>query len=143
MNNGIYVSINSKATEKILLEEKNHEFRNYIPKKEFDYLYVYVTYPVCLLKYIIHLNNILSVGELIKYNGDGNELFNDGKKTKFAYEIESVYELKSPIKLEDLKAKFSFTPPQSFAYSTSYPKLTNYILNQEKKLLWKNTKIFE
>ena len=36
MNNGIYVSINPVPVSKIIQGIKNHEFRNYIPKKDFD-----------------------------------------------------------------------------------------------------------
>lgn len=33
MNDGIYVSINPSPTSKIVQGVKNHEFRNYVPKK--------------------------------------------------------------------------------------------------------------
>jgi len=51
MNNAIYVSINPIATKKIEERKKTYEFRNYIPKKEFDKLYVYVTSPKSELKF--------------------------------------------------------------------------------------------
>ena len=40
MSNAIYVSINPNATDKIVQQKKNHEFRNYLPKRNFDYLFV-------------------------------------------------------------------------------------------------------
>ena len=55
MSKAIYVSINALAVEKIINKRKNHEFRNYIPKKEFDTLYVYTTSPKSELKYILKI----------------------------------------------------------------------------------------
>ena len=57
--NGIYVSIKQEPTSKIVQGIKNHEFRNYIPKKSFKFMYVYVTAPQSQLKYVIEIGNIL------------------------------------------------------------------------------------
>lgn len=37
LTNGIYVSINPEPTSKIVQGTKNHEFRNYIPKKVLNF----------------------------------------------------------------------------------------------------------
>ena len=76
--------------------------------------------------------------EQIKYSGDGNDIFNNGKKSKYAYEIGEVYQLSNPVSLNALKNVYGFNPPQSFAYDDCYEKLTEYILNQEKIILWRN-----
>ncbi len=138
MSNAIFVSINAEATRKILSEEKNHEFRNYIPKQKFDFLFVYVTLPVSKLKYIIEINKIIQYPNKIEYVGNGNDLFNNGMKTKYAYEIKRVYKLDNPIALKDLKEKFKFNPPQSFAYASCYEGLANYIKTANKELVWSN-----
>lgn len=53
--------------------------------------------------------------------------FNNECKEKYAYPIENVYEIKQPIGLTELKEKFNFTAPQSFAYGEKYDSLLKYI----------------
>ncbi len=141
MNRAIFVSINSIATDKIENKTKTYEFRNYVPKRSFNKLYVYVTSPICELKYIIEIDDIISTPEKIETVGDGNIEFNEGKKSKYAYQINKVYKLECPIKLVDLKNIFKFVPPQSYAYEERYPTLSKYLEESEKKLIWKRNKV--
>ena len=135
LTNGIYVSINPEPTSKIVQGIKNHEFRNYIPKKSFKFLYVYVTAPQSQLKYVIEIGDIVKYPEKLESNGDGNLDFNIGKKSKYAYPIIKVYELTNPISLEELKKKFGFVPPQAFSYAETYRELTEHILTAEKVVI--------
>ena len=137
----IYMSINPNATQKIVDQIKNHEFRNYIPKQPFNKIFVYVTAPISSLKYIIKINQFIKHPTLIKYEGDRNDEFNSGNKSKYAYEIHSVYEISNNMPLTLLKKAYDFTPPQSFAYDNRYEKLTNYIINSKLKLLFTNKNI--
>lgn len=141
MIDSIYLSIKKSAIDKIVKKEKNHEFRNYIPKKKFKYIFVYVSLPVSELKYIIEIKKILEKPAKIEYEGDGNNQFNYGEKSKFAYEIYKVYEFKKSIPLKKLKEEYNFNPPQSFAYADCYLKLTENLINREKRLLWINEEI--
>lgn len=135
LTKGIYVSIKQEPTYKIVQGIKNYEFRNYIPKKSFKFLYVYVTAPQSQLKYIIEIGDIVKYPEQLKLDGDGNSDFNQGKKSKYAYPIIKVYELTNPILLEELKNKFGFVPPQAFSYAETYAELTEYILTSEKVII--------
>ena len=135
LTNGIYVSINPEPTSKIVQGIKNHEFRNYIPKKSFKFLYVYVTAPQSQLKYVIEIGNIVKYPEKLESNGDGNLDFNIGKKSKYAYPIIKVYELDCPISLEELKKKFGFVPPQAFSYAETYIELTKHIVTAENVVI--------
>ena len=137
MNNGLYMSINPNATLKIEKKAKTYEFRNYIPKRKFDKLYVYVTSPVCELKYILLIDDIISYPSTIPENGDGNYEFNQGIKAKHAYQISKVYKLKNSILLNELKERYGFVPPQGYAYSDRYSDLTNFVESAEKDLVWK------
>lgn len=133
MNKAIYVSINANAVEKIVNKRKNYEFRNYIPKREFDTLYVYTTSPKSELKYLLKIGQIVKYPEQIMVQGDGNLEFNNGQKHTFAYRIDGIYELESGISLKELKEEYGFVPPQAFAYSDRYPCLTKK-LEQTKKI---------
>lgn len=137
MNNALFVSINPVATKKIETKLKTYEFRNYIPKKLFTKLYVYVTSPVSELKYVLEISDIISIPNKLEIIGDGNREFNEGKKAKYAYKIDKVYRLNTPIELKTLKEKFHFTPPQSYAYNDRYVSLAKYIEESQKELLWK------
>lgn len=127
MSKAIYVSINTTAVEKIINKIKNHEFRNYIPKREFDTLYVYTTSPRSELRYLLKLEKIIEYPNQIMEQGDGNFEFNNGQKAKFAYKIKDIYELENSISLNELKVEYGFTPPQSYAYDDRYPELTRTI----------------
>lgn len=135
MNNGIYVSIKVDPISKIVQGKKDHEFRNYIPKKEFKFLYVYVSAPKSELKYVIEVEKIVKYPENLESKGDGNQEFNEGKKSKYAYSILKVYELANPIPLKELREKFGFVPPQAFSYGETYPELTQYIKKSKKTIL--------
>lgn len=128
MKKAIYLSIKPKFTQKIETGEKNYEFRKYIPKNEINMLYVYETVPNCCLKYVIELGTIIEYPNKILKAGYGNEDFNNGlKQSKYAYEIKKLYKLERPIKLIELKEKYGFAPPQSYAYDDRYPELTEEI----------------
>jgi predicted transcriptional regulator len=135
LTNGIYVSINPEPTSKIVQGIKNHEFRNYIPKNNFKFMYVYVTAPQSQLKYVIEIGDIVKYPEQLENDGDGNYDFNIGNKSKYAYPIIKVYELASPISLQELKNKFGFVPPQAFSYAETFAKLTEYVSKAEKTII--------
>lgn len=139
MKKGIFISIKPEFTKRIEIGEKNYEFRKYIPKKEFDKLYVYETVPTCSLKYILTIDKIVEYPNKIIEKGYGNNDFNNGlKKSKFAYHILKVEKLDNPISLKELKMKFGFTAPQSYAYDTRYPELVNYIKKLSTKVVKNN-----
>lgn len=139
MKKGIFISIKPEFTEKIENGEKNYEFRKYIPKEEFDKLYVYETVPTCSLKYILTIDKIIKFPNKIDEKGYGNNDFNKGlKKSKFAYHILKVEKIDNPISLKELKNRFGFTAPQSYAYDTRYSELVNYISTLSKKVVINN-----
>ena len=136
MKKAIYISIKPEFTKKIEVGEKNYEFRKYYPREEIDTLFVYESYPTCQLKYMIELGSIIEYPNKIIKQGYGNEDFNNGlKKSKYAYEIKSVWALEEPIPLDILRSKYSFVPPQSYAYDTKYHKLTEDLLKFNFKRL--------
>lgn len=132
MKKGIFLSIKPEFTKRIENGTKNYEFRNYVPKKDFELLYVHETVPTSSLKYIITIDKIVKYPDKIEEDGYGNSEFNKGLKTKYAYHISSVEKLVNPIPLKTLKEKFGFTPPQGYAYNERYPKLTK-LINDSKK----------
>ncbi len=136
MKKAIYLSIKPEFTKKIETGEKNYEFRKYIPKESINTLFVYETTPTCALKYIIGLEKIIKYPEKILVQGYGNDDFNAGlKKSKYAYQIKNVYILENPINLKELKEKYGFTAPQSYAYDHRYKNLTEHLLTASVRKL--------
>lgn len=130
----IYISIKPKFVKLILEGTKNYEFRKYIPKRNFNKIYIYETLPVAQIKYIIEITNIYKYPNKIDELGYGNMEFNNGlKESKFAYKLGEIYYLEKPIKLEELKSEYNFIPPQGFSYSEKYEKLTEFIEKNLKK----------
>ena len=127
MRSAVFMSIKEIHINRILGKIKNHEFRNKKPKKDFDYIIVYVPIPVKELKYILKVKQPIASPNKIIIEGYGNKEFNNTKKEKYAYPIESVYKINKPITLDILKQKFNFTAPQSFAYGEKYQELLEYI----------------
>ena len=134
MKKGIYISIKPVHLKRIVTGKKNYEFRNYYPKEHIDVLYVYESSPTCELKYIVELGEIVKYPNKITKEGYGNDDFNKGlKNSKYAYEIKQLYELEKAIPLKELKEKYGFNPPQSYAYDVRYEKLTEDINKMDAK----------
>ena len=127
MQKGIYISIKKEHLQRIVALEKNYEFRNYYPKNGADVLYVYESSPTCELKYIIELGEIIKYPDKITNEGYGNLEFNQGLKTKYAYEIKHLYALEKPISLKELRERYHFIPPQGYAYDITYKELTEKV----------------
>ena len=127
MDNLVFMSIKEQHIEKILNQSKNHEFRTRIPNKKVDYIIVYVPTPIKEMKYVLKVKNPIRTPNKIKIDGIGNKEFNAEKKTKYAYPIESVYTINEVLNLKELKDRFNFTAPQSFAYGDKYINIVKYI----------------
>lgn len=129
MKNFIFLSIHEEHVKNIVSGLKNYEFRNFIPKKTFNSVIVYTTSPVKEIRYIIKVGEIVNYPEKITEDGIGNKEFNNGDFYKHAYAIKEVQEI-SPIKLKELKEKYSFIPPQAFSYGDKYPELCDCIIKR-------------
>lgn len=127
MTSAVFMSIKEIHMNRILSKIKNHEFRTKKPKKDFDYIIVYVPTPIKELKYVLKVEQPVDTPNKISIDGYGNKEFNNASTEKYAYPIESVYEINKPIKIDILKQEFNFTAPQSFAYGEKYQKLLEYI----------------
>lgn len=127
MTSVVFMSIKEIHMNRILSKIKNHEFRTKKPKNNFDYIIVYVPTPIKELKYILKVKQPVASPNKISINEYGNKEFNNVSTEKYAYPIESVYEINKPIKLDILKQEFNFTALQSFAYGEKYKELLDYI----------------
>lgn len=128
----ILISIKPKFTSLIKEKKKNYEFRNYIPKKGVDRLWIYTSSPICSLEYVADIDNIVTYPKHILEEGVGNDEFNKGfVQSKYAYHIKHLYRLKIPLKLDKMRTEFGFTAPQSYSYLANNPKLSEFVLMQE------------
>ncbi|MFD3449893.1 hypothetical protein ACFDTO_35540 [Microbacteriaceae bacterium 4G12] len=133
MTNGIFISIRPKYCNLIKKRIKINEFRSYKPKQDIQTFWIYESAPTSALKYIAEVADPVEYPEKLEIKGDGDDRFNSGKtKYKFAFKIVHLYELETPLTLHNLKSEFNFSPPQSFAYINTYPKLIEFVRNEIK-----------
>lgn len=130
LQNSIIISIKPIHLKRIESGIKNYEFRNYIPKRKVKYLIVHESGTG--IKYIIEIDNIIEYPNNIKEDGYGNDKFNNGLMTKYAYHIKHVYKINKILDLKYLREKYNFRPPQAFMYTDNYKELIEEILNIKK-----------
>ena len=124
----VIVSIKPNFVELIRNGKKTHEFRKYVPNLGVTHLWIYATMPVGKLQYLAIVDSITEYPNQIAEVGFGNDDFNAGlKKSKYAYHISHLFKLEKALTLEELKANFGFTPPQSYLYLQSNVKLEGYL----------------
>ncbi|POS80223.1 hypothetical protein DHEL01_v201382 [Diaporthe helianthi] len=117
----IIISIHPEQVEQIVEGQKTHEFRNYRIPQTVSRIWIYLTRPVCALKYMATISVAKQPGEISHEDpGIGNVEFNEGKGSQFAYELKQVYELNNPASLarmkengwvEEAPAKYVYIPP--------------------------------
>lgn len=128
----VVMSIKPVHVARIKSGVKNHEFRKYVPSRGVDRLWVYTSSPVCALEYVVDIDKIVAYPDKIVEEGYGNTEFNMGEKeAPYAYHIKSLYRLKKPIHLDELREKYKFNAPQSFFYLDSNIKLKEYLESVE------------
>ncbi|CRK11823.1 hypothetical protein BN1723_009517, partial [Verticillium longisporum] len=113
----IFISIHPEHVDEIIKGTKNHEFRGYRIPNVVTRMWIYVTAPISMLRYMAVISNYKQPGE-IEENGLGNAEFNAGKKqNSFAYELQEVYELNNPVSLAEMKEHgWVAGPPQKYNY---------------------------
>ena len=77
MKTAVFMSIKEIHINRILEKTKNHEFRTKKPKKDFDYIIVYVPAPIKELKYILKVKQPVVRPNNIIVDGYGNKEFNN------------------------------------------------------------------
>ena len=133
----IFLSIKPKFANLIACKEKNYEFRRYKPKHSTNRVFFYITSPVCELKYIAEVGEVVEYPSQLTKTGVGNEEFNRGQKiSKFAFPILHLYELAQGVSLMQLKNLFKFNPPQGYIYTDTFPKLTKRIETCKRNRLY-------
>lgn len=116
----IIISIHPQHVANIVNCVKNHEFRKYLLPAEVRRLWIYETSPASAIKYIATISAGKRPGEIRDPSGLRNDDFDDGRlehRVKYAYEIQSLEELATPISLGDLKRNGWLNgPPRKYCY---------------------------
>lgn len=117
----IIISVHPEQAEQITEGKRTHEFRNYRIPQTVGRIWIYITRPVCALKYMAPISVAKEPGEIAHDDlAIGNVEFNEGKGSQFAYELKQVYELNNPVSLarmkengwmEEAPAKYVYIPP--------------------------------
>lgn len=117
----VIVSIHPEHVKHIVDGTKTHEFRDFRLYSTVARIWIYITKPVAELKYMATVGEYKLPGEIpLDDPGIGNAEFNEGKGSKYAYELRQVYQLNNPVSLERMKEngwveqapqKFEYVPP--------------------------------
>lgn len=100
----VILSIHPDHVKEITDGTKTHEFRNYKIPQTVGRIWIYITRPVCQLKYMATIGDVKGPGEISADDpGIGNKEFNEAKGSKFAYELKQVYQLNNPVSLAQMK----------------------------------------
>lgn len=113
----IILSFHPEHVEEIVAGTKNHEFSNYKIPMTVGRIWIYVTKPVCELRYMATISDAKQPGSIDDKTGIGNAEFNRGAGTSFAYELLQVYQLNNPVPLELMRENgWMEAPPQKYVY---------------------------
>ena len=117
----IFISIHPEHVAKIVNGTKDHEFRTWKIPSTVSRIWIYVTKPESMLRYMACIGPAKTPGEIEDETGVGNAEFNKGKKRSgYAYEIVELYELNNPVPLKKMKSngwvdaapqKYTYVPP--------------------------------
>lgn len=114
----VILSIHPGPVEDIVNGTKNHEFRNYKIPGQVSRIWIYVTQPICELRYMAIIGPGKQPGEIDDETSLGNAEFNAGTSGyKFAHELLQVYQLNNAVPLSTMKENgWVGNPPQKYVY---------------------------
>lgn len=114
----VILSVHPGPAEDMVKGMKNHEFRNYKIPAQVARIWIYVTHPICELRYMANIGPAAQPGEIDGESGLGNADFNSGKSGyKFAHELLQVYQLNNPVPLQMMKENgWVGSSPQKYVY---------------------------
>ncbi|ORY61298.1 uncharacterized protein BCR38DRAFT_318794, partial [Pseudomassariella vexata] len=113
----IIISIYGNHVANMVNRTKTYEFRAWRIPESVHRVWIYMTKPDSILKYMCIFGPAKTEGE-IDDKGIGNADFNQGRKksAKYAYEVQQMYELNNPVPLERMRKHGWPTAPQKYAY---------------------------
>ncbi|EGN98951.1 hypothetical protein SERLA73DRAFT_160549 [Serpula lacrymans var. lacrymans S7.3] len=130
------------AMQLILQGVKNYEFRSYLIAHTVHRVWFYLNAPLSHLAYICEIDpaRTRKGGDPpLPEDGVGNKEFNEGSadwaRIGYAYRIRSLYKLRHPIHLRDLKARYGLKgAPRSLVYAP--PKiLADVAWNDQERII--------
>ncbi|KAF9037894.1 hypothetical protein BDZ89DRAFT_1100482 [Hymenopellis radicata] len=116
-NSDVLLCIKPEFATLIREGKKNHEYRKYKLRDTVQRLWLYETAPVSAIRYVMQTARPKVPGEVNDPTGVGNDDFDAGKKqSKYGYPVRALWELKKPIKMNDMRTRFKINPPQGFMF---------------------------
>ncbi|KAH9843716.1 uncharacterized protein C8Q71DRAFT_697403, partial [Rhodofomes roseus] len=113
----VVLAIKSEFVEWIRERRKNHEFRSYKLRSTVQRLWLYESSPRCAIRFVVVTTLPKVPGELNDFSGVGNDDFDAGRMSSYAYPVRALYELEAPVTREELHARFGIKSPQGYCYA--------------------------
>ncbi|KAK7438458.1 hypothetical protein VKT23_018071 [Stygiomarasmius scandens] len=131
--------------QNIVCKEKNYEFRRYLIAPSVCRIWFYLKAPLSHIAYICEIDpartrNFAAGDDPLEENGLGNKQFNevrdgDWERVDYAYGVRSVYKLREPISLHDMKEKYGFKmAPRGLVYVNE--EIKRNVIWDEQICLW-------
>ncbi|KAI0951909.1 hypothetical protein AcV7_007870 [Taiwanofungus camphoratus] len=112
----VILTIKPFFADLIRKREKDHEFRRYRLRAAVKRLWLYESTPTCAITHVVETTNPKVPGEVRDSDGVGNDAFDAGQLTAFAYPVVGLFKLKFPIGRVELRERFATKSPQGFCY---------------------------
>jgi len=102
---------------------------------EIKRIWIYVIYQE--KKQLMYIMKIIKYGGTKQHPADEIDVIGDSSQLIHTYEVETLYQFKKPINLQELEkykhkgTKKPFKPPQGFVYVSSYPELLKDIIAEK------------
>ncbi|ETS78344.1 hypothetical protein PFICI_10406 [Pestalotiopsis fici W106-1] len=131
----IIISIYCEHVENMTKRRKTHEFRDWKIPETVHRVWIYVPRPISELRYMCTLGPAKTAGQ-IHEDGLGNAEFNQGmmKRSKFAFEVLSMYELNNPVSNQVMQQNGWPRAPQKFSYVP--PAVVGQLTSNLRCALW-------
>ncbi|KJR81183.1 uncharacterized protein SPSK_01028 [Sporothrix schenckii 1099-18] len=135
----IIISIHPEQIRKIVMGDKDHEFRNFKLPHTVSRFWMYATRPVCELQYMaVVAAGFKQPGGINSDGGVGNAEFNAGKLVaKFAYKLVQVYQLNNPVSLDVMRKNGWAGPPRRYDYLS--PAIVGSLLSNLRCAIFEET----
>lgn len=134
----VILAIKPMYSALIQTREKNHEFREYKLRPDVMRLWLYESAPTCAITYAFpsrhqrylqprtyticrHVVETISPktpGDIRDSSGTGNDAFDAGEGSRYAYPIRALYRLNEPLKRQQLQNAYGMKSPRGFCYAS-------------------------
>lgn len=81
-------------------------------------LWLYESAPTCAITHVVETISPKTPGDIRDSSGTGNDAFDAGEGSRYAYPIRALYRLNEPLKRQQLQNAYGMKSPRGFCYAS-------------------------